>query len=349
MTRRRNVAAVVVSLMIVSILAACAPGPPGASPTGDVPGAAGPCGSARSSIPNPADRRFSITLLEPTGDSSAPNGGTCGDAERPLAVVAHGYLGVFDFAYAGLLNHLVSRGFVVVFPAWPIEYDPPHQYDVVDTGARLAVERSGRVDLDRVGFIGHSFGGGMVPWLIRQAVGRGWGSEAIWATAFAPWFSQLLPDGPIEVPSHTRFTTVHYRDDLLVDGRIGIEVLNSLTVPRSQRLHLTTLTDQHRSPILSADHLGPVSFEIPFLGTLSIDALDRWGWRVVDTTASCSLEGKWCDADLSEVGTWPDGKPFRAAIASRDPVDSGPPALQECTFFLNPRPCRAAKTFDAAG
>ena len=344
--RGRVVAVSIVAMSVVSLLGACAPGPPGTSTEGEAPGAPGPCNAERTSIVNPGDRRFSITLLEPTGASAAPGGGTCDDSERPLAVVAHGYLGVFDFAYAGLLNHLVSRGFVVVFPAWPIEYDPDKQYDVVDTGARLAVETSGRVDLDRVGFVGHSYGGGMLPWLLRQAAARGWGSEALWATALAPWFSMLLPDGPIEVPSHTRYTTVHYRDDVLVDARIGIEVLDSLTIPRSQRLHLTTRTDQHRSPILSADHLGPVSFELPWLGTLSTDALDLWAWRVIDATASCSLEGRWCDADLTEIGTWPDGQSFRAAIASRYPVDSGPPALQECTFFLNPRPCRAVSAPD---
>ena len=74
-------------------------------------------------------------------------------------------------------------------------------------------------------------------------------------------------------------------------------------------------------------------------GPLSIDQLDRWAWRVVDATAGCSLSGTWCDEDLGEVGTWPDGDPVRRAVVSRDPVDAGPVVLQECTFPLNPRAC----------
>jgi hypothetical protein len=327
------------AVVVVGLVAGCTPLPQGRSPIGDVPGAHGACGTQRHTATNPADRRLSITTLEPTGPGLAADGGRCDDDARPLAVVAHGYLGVLDAAYGALLDHLVSRGFVVVFPVWPIEFDPDHQYDVVDTGVRLAVANSARVDVARVGFVGHSYGAGMLPWLVQRAAERGWGTEATWATAFAPWFSLLLPDGPIEVPANTRFTTVHYRDDVIVDARIGIEVLDALAVPDDQKLHLTARSDQRGIPALTADHLGPVAFTIPWLGPLSVDALDRWAWRVVDTTSSCSLSGRWCDEDLTQVGTWPDGQAFRTAIASRDPLDSGPPALQECVFLMNPRPC----------
>lgn len=330
---------VAVTAATLAVLVGCTPLPQGRSPVGDVPGAHGACGSVRRSTSNPADQRFTITTLEPTGAGIAADGGRCDDDARPLAVVAHGYLGVLDAAYGALLDHLVSRGFVVVFPAWPIEFDPAHQYDVVDTGVRVAVEDSERVDVARVGFVGHSYGGGMLPWLVQRAADRGWGTGATWATAFAPWFSLELPDGPIDVPTNTRFTTVHYRDDVVVDARIGIEVLDSLAVPDDQKLHLTARSDQRGTPALTADHLGPVAFTIPWLGPLSVDALDRWAWRVVDATASCSLSDRWCDEDLTQIGTWPDGRAFRTAVASRDPLDSGPPAFQECSFAMNPRPC----------
>ena len=339
--RTRGLAASTV--LALALLAGCAASPAGPSapvPDADpVPGAAGPCGFERREVPNPADGQFPTIVFEPTGDGRPVTGGRCDDAQRPLALVAHGYLGALDAAYAGLLEHLVSQGFVVVFPTWPIEFDPPHQYDVVDTGAVAGVAASGRVDTSRVGVVGHSFGAGMIPWLLRQADDRGWGTDAMWAVSFAPWFSLLLPPGPIDVPDHTRVAVVAYQDDYLVDARIGIEVLGSLDVPRDQRVHLLARTDMSGTPILSADHLGPVGFTLPWLGPLSVDQLDRWAWRVVDATAGCSLSGTWCDEDLGDVGTWPDGDPVRRAVVSRDPVDAGPVALQECTFLLNPRPC----------
>ncbi len=41
------------------------------------------------------------------------------------------------------------------------------------------------------------------------------------------------------------------------------------------------------------------------------------------------------------MGTWSDGAAVTPAVSSDDPVDLNAPALQECWFFLNPRPCPA--------
>jgi acetyl esterase/lipase len=322
-----------------------APGAPAGPPPGtdgapgSGPGSAGPCGVARRELPNPADARYPIALVEPTGRARPVTGGRCDDRARPVVLVAHGYLGVSVDAYGALVEHLVSNGHVVAFPTWPIEFDPPHQYRVVDTGVRVAVEASGRADTSRLGVVGHSFGGGMSPWLAQQAAARGWGGTALWAVLFAPWFALQLPEGGIDLPRHARVAVVHYTDDYVLDARIGIELFDSLDLPLRHRVHLTARSDDRGSPPVSADHLGPVAFTVPWLGALSTDVLDRWAWRVLDATAMCSLAGRWCGTDLGEVGTWPDGRAVRRAVVSRDPVDSGPVSFQECDFLLNPRPC----------
>lgn len=331
-----RVVAVLAGLLIAS---SCA-GQPAARPDPGRPGAAGPCTIETSSLTNPADSRHELTVLVPSGSGSPWSGGTCDGNARPVVVVAHGFTANAVGAYQGLVNHMVSNGFVVVFPGYTNELNPAHQYGVVDAGLVAAIGHLGdRADTSRLGVVGHSLGAGMVPWLMKQSAGRGWGSSAMWAVSFAPWFSYLVGDGAIDVPAHARLTMVNYSDDRIVDARIGIEVLGSLSLPTAQRRHVMVRSDHQADPPMIADHLGPVSLEVP-LGFLSTDHLDRWSaFPTVDATARCALDGTWCDADLSYLGTWPDGRAVRPAIVSTDPLDMGPLAAQECTSYLNPRPC----------
>jgi acetyl esterase/lipase len=338
-TRRR--AAVLVTATVALLAAACgAPPTFGSIPEGS-PGADGPCAVTRHELWNPLDLRHAVVVYEPVGDGHPFTGGTCSDAQRPGVFIAHGYLGTAPEAYQGLIDHLVGAGFVVVFPGYPAEFDPPHQYQVVDTGFVLGAAASGRIDLARIGVVGHSFGGGMTPWLLQRALARGWGGDALWAVVMAPWFALQVGAGPIDVPERTRLAVINYDEDVVVDARIGIEMARSVTLGRDHVAHITVRTDLSGDQPLFADHLGPVSVGLAgIFGDISTDHYDRFSaWRTVDATAGCALDGRWCDTDLTDMGTWPDGHPVLPAVVSDDPVDVGPPALQECDFPLNPRPC----------
>jgi hypothetical protein len=339
--RRWRRAGAVAVACLAAVAAACSVPPPrGTLPSGS-PGADGPCGVERTDLWNPVDVRHADVLFEPTGDARPWSGGTCGDDERPVVLIAHGYLGTAPEVYQGLIDHLVGNGFVVVFPGYPVEYGPPHQYQVVDTGFELGVAASGRVDTSRVGVVGHSFGGGMTPWLVRRIDARGWGSDALWAVAMAPHYVLEVGTGPIDLPARTHLAVVNYDEDVVVDARIGIDLYRSATLDPAQKVHVMVHTDRTVDPPLFADHFGPISFEVaPNLSNLSTDRADRWSaWRTVDSTAGCAMDGRWCDTDLGDMGTWPDGRAVVRAEVSADPVDAGPVAIQECEFLLNPRPC----------
>ncbi len=331
------------SVMVVFgslVYASCTPAPVVEVPAGE-PGAPGPCGVTMTDLVNRVDWRHPLVVAEPTGTSAAPDGGTCADGDRPTVFIAHGYVGNFIEGYEGLVRHLVSQGYVVVFPGYTVEFDPDHQYAVVDGGFVQASEWTDRMDLSRVGVIGHSFGGGMLPWLVQLMEARGWGTEAFWAVDFAPWYSFKVGTAEIAMPQNLRFVMVNYQYDYFVDARIGNETYAALDLPLSQKQHVMVYSDRTHRPALEADHLGPVSVElVDGLGTISTDNLDRWvTYRVVDATARCALSGVFCDTDLSFTGTWPDGVPVRPAVVRHDQPDVGPRALQECDFFLNPRPC----------
>jgi hypothetical protein len=98
-------------------------------------------------------------------------------------------------------------------------------------------------------------------------------------------------------------------------------------------------SDTTSEPFIIADHLGPVSLEAP-VGYLATDHLDRWSaFPIVDSTARCSLDGQWCDTDLTYVGARVDGTPVRPSLVSDHPSDLGPLASQECGSALDPRRC----------
>ncbi|MCZ7526425.1 MAG: hypothetical protein M5U14_08670 [Acidimicrobiia bacterium] len=205
----------------------------------------------------------------------------------------------------------------------------------------MGVEASGRVDVDHVGLVGHSFGGGMVPRMTQLVAERGWGTRSLWAAMLAPFYSYQVGGGPIALPVHARVLVSGYEHDVFVDHRIAIETFRALGVPDDHKRYTVVLGERRGRWNLGSDHLTPLSLPVP-LPLFAEDALDRYGiFRPVDGLARCARWGEWCDLDLTDMGTWSDGAPFRAAISTDDPVDLGPPAI-ECDLLgglLNPRPC----------
>lgn len=308
------------------------PDPPG-RPAGG-PGSLGPCGKTESVAINEYDFLKQVWVFQPTGTAAAPTGGTCGDAERPGVFLAHGYFGILPGLYQDLIDHLVSNGHVVVFANYEIIPLFEHQYNVVDHGFAQGAEMSGRIDLDNVGFAGHSFGGGMTPWLVQQADARGWGSESLWAVLMAPYFSYLTGSGPIDLPDHARVQVIGFDWDFVVDNRVGIELFESFDIPDAQKDHITLRGELYAFKAVLAPHT------VPNTGIDGLNALDFYGlYRNIDVLSSCAREGVGCGTDLTYMGLWSNGHPLKPATVSDNPADLGPFSLQECWFPTNPRPC----------
>lgn len=321
----RTIRAAFTAAILVIGLAGCELPQPAAIPVSpgvrgsDVAGNDGPCGSTRTEVFNPQQWELPTFVFEPTGCAGA----------RPVIFFGHGYTASFTEAYRQFIDHLVSRGYVVVYPGYQLEFDPPKQYAAMDGGfvAGIASLPADRVDLSRIGFIGHSFGAGMIPRMMQLADGRGWGATAMWAVSLSPAWSFLVGDGPIAVPSHARVLTISYEDDFFVDTQIATEMLRALTIPDANKQQLLI----HRSWPYASDHLLPLTLPLP----ISADHMDRWAtWRPIDAWAGCTLSGVWCDLDLADMGPGV----ARATIGLGVP-DIGPPAIVECESIMSPRRC----------
>jgi len=320
-------------LSLVSVACAAAPPPPIAS---NLPGSDGPCSALPSrAVANPAEWQLSVNIFEPAGSGQPFTGGSCNDASRPVIFFAHGYTASFTEGYAALLNHLVSNGFIVIYPGYQIAFDPPQQYRAINAGFVAGAAATPRADTDRAGFVGHSWGGGMTPRMMQLAAGRGWGRTALWSVLFAPSHPYEVGNGPISLPTTARMLAVSFDEDYFLDMRISNDIIESVTLPPGSAQHLLVRSDRKARPWLVADHTVPVTLGTSTDTGLDLDHLDRWAvWRPIDAISGCQLSGVWCSTDLEDMGTQPDGHVVRRAQLVGSQVDVGPPALVECTGLV---------------
>jgi hypothetical protein len=231
-----------------------------------------------------------------------------------------------------VIDTLVSNGQIVVYPTDTDQKDPTLVLDQLDTGFVAGVtSMTPRGDLSRVGFVGHSEGGGDSLALAQRGAARGWGSKAFWIVMMNPAFGSGLASGPIALPSNAHLIVLAGDDDTIVDNQIGIELFDSVQLPSSQKQYILIRSSKRGTVSLKATH---------FMPTGTLDTLGFYGdIKNMDATWSCALSATACNADLSYIGTWSDGQAVLPALVEVSPVDTGPTASIQCTSKNNPRPC----------
>ncbi len=303
-----------VGLAIATVLAvtACAPGPPPPAPP--ALGSTGPCGRTNVQLSNPQVPSSPIYVAYPTGPAAAPvTGGTCGDAARPVVVLVHGYLASFNWVYEGVIDHFTRTGNIVVMATYGTDLvDVQGSANRALQAVTAAVPQLEREDLSKVGLIGHSLGGGILPWVTQQVVTRGWGTEGLWLFSLAPY--QGIGTGTITLPAHTRAVIEAYDQDTLVNPSVGVDLFRRMSIPVSQKDHVTVRSSTHGSGSLTAQHTSPNSVISPD------DAVKFYGiYRIGDILESCALTGQNCTTDMTTMGNWPDGTPALPSVVTDNP------------------------------
>src|SRR5205085_11097811 len=144
-------------------------------------------------------------------------------------------------SYRPLINHLVSRGYAVVFSPFQLvalgESVYSKRYDTIWAGFEEAVRRYGQsFDLTRVAFIGHSFGGGAsFAMMQRGAVGKGWGRNGLCLFVMAPWYAyEITAKQLLDFPANAKLVAQVYEADALCDHRSADEVFRRVNLPASE-------------------------------------------------------------------------------------------------------------------
>lgn len=309
---RRAVAAALLAVGLAVAATSCTPGPP-QPPTG--PGSNTPCGRTNAQVTNPGNIFNPIYVSYPTGTAASPlTGGSCGDSSRPVLFLVHGYLANMNWLYEGVINHFTRTGYIVVMATYGSGNlgDVQGSANVAVQGIAAAVPQLNREDMTNVGLIGHSLGGGMLPYVTQQVAQRGWGGDGLWLFSLAPY--RGIGSGTITLPAHTRAIIEAYDRDTLVSRSVGADLFRRLSVPNSQKDHITVRSSSHGGASVVAQHTSPNSVISPD------DAVKFYGiYRVGDLLGACALTGEHCGADLGFMGSWSDGTPVLRSVVTDSP------------------------------
>jgi hypothetical protein len=289
-------------------------------------GAPGGHAVAVEEVENPAWGRRPVTLLRPSEEAGSP---------WPVVFFAHGFGATQPLHYRQLVEHVASRGFAVVYAPYPtVAVAHERRYQVLWAGLEAALDALGpRADRTRMGFLGHSYGGGATPSLAHRAlVERGWGGAGAFVMVMAPWYVLgVEPAQLAELPPHTRLLVQVYDRERINDHQIAVDLFDDVRLPADQKAFVTLRSDERDGCRLSAGHTTPATDGIRG----ELDALDHHGvFRLVDALAADALLRDPSARRVAlgsghpehvEMGHWRDGTPVRQLTSTGAPTAQRPP------------------------
>lgn len=170
-------------------------------------GAFGGFSVTRQVIPNPdPDAPAPISVFIP-GNASAEN-------KVPVVFFAHGFGGISYQFYEKLMRQLASNGYAVVFSPYATSLSINHtgRYNQLWNGFLTAVQQnSAIIDTTRIGFAGHSYGGGATPEMARRGAANGWGANGLFMFIMAPWYN--WGTNMEQIPANAKMIIQLYWDD----------------------------------------------------------------------------------------------------------------------------------------
>jgi hypothetical protein len=273
------------------------------------------------SVANPDFPQLGVTLYWPVGVESAP-----------LIVFGHGNGLAHPRNYSRLLQHIASRGYAVVYAAHQVNTERHEdRYRALWSGVMAVVgEHRERLDLERVGFVGHSYGAGALPYVAHRAlVDEGFGKRGALLLSMAPWYALEMNDTKwSELPKHLQVLILSFEADEVTDHRIAIALRDALAV--EYNTYLTVRSDAHMGCELLADHA------VPQTGGLGgrDDPLDEYAiFRLFDALAASAFADDPAatriahgngNRDQLAMGTWSDRTPVSPLRFSANPEPTRP-------------------------
>ena len=260
-----------------------------------------------------------VTVLLPV-ERSAP---------APVLFFSHGFGGTNWMGYRSLLTHLVSWGFVVVHSPYPsMGASTSERYQILWNGFQEAAERyATQFNLQKVGFLGHSFGAGATPAMAwKGLVEEGWGTEGAFLFIMAPWYSHEISDTQLEIfPEHVNMIIQVYNEDDINDHRMAIDIFTNIAIPDSRKAYYNVVEGS-----FEAGHSVPSDRQNNELDCLAVrkplDALIDYSFEIADP-----YEGKNYALDGQ-------GEHFQHTVTKNPTVVTDESKYQwPWSSFLNPR------------
>ncbi len=179
----------------------------------------------------------------------------------PVLFFSHPYGGE-DVSYnAGLYHFIAKKGYAIVFAPYPTTgVTVDDRYNTLWQSFIKAVSNYPNIlDTTKVGFVGHSFGGGASIGLSYKAfTERGWGQNGRFIFVMAPWYAYQITAAQLQsFPANTKMISEVYDDDVTNDHRLAIDIFKNISIANSEKDYILvrktvlpnyTYTAEHELP-----------------------------------------------------------------------------------------------------
>lgn len=163
------------------------------------------------------------------------------EATGPVPVIfySHPYGGEEVSYNIGLYNFIAKKGYAVVFAPYPTTgVTVDSRYNTLWQSFLKAVnDYPGIIDTKKVGFMGHSFGGGASFALAYKGfVENGWGVNGRFIFTMAQWYSYNITATQLQsFPSNTKLISEVYNDDVTNDHRLAIDMFKHINIADAEK------------------------------------------------------------------------------------------------------------------
>jgi len=200
------------------------------------------------SFSNPNFPTENIQIYYPSGITS----------KVPTIFYSHGFGGNNPANVMGLLNFVAKKGYAIVFvPYQTIGPNITQRYNNLLSGfIKSARDFPSIIDTTKVGFMGHSFGGGAsFANAFHCFTNLSWGQSGRFIFASAQWYSYFISQNELQsFPSNVKLVTMVYDNDSTNDHRMAADIFNNINVPTSEKDFLLVKSDTISGYPYSAIH-----------------------------------------------------------------------------------------------
>jgi hypothetical protein len=215
----------------------------------------------------------------------------------PTIFYSHAFGGNNSANIIGMLNFVAMKGYAIVFVPYQTTgvtiYD---RYDNLLNGFRKAArDYPAIIDTTKVGFLGHSFGGGAVFAIAYKCFTQNnWGQSGRFIYALAQWYSYNISQTELQsFPANTKLLTEVFDDDVTNDHRMAIDIYNNINISPTEKDFILVKSDTIAGYIYLADHGLPNTSE-------AFDALDYYAYyRLLDALCDYTFNGNLAGKDVA--------------------------------------------------
>jgi len=261
--------------------------------TGPVPkptngyGSDGNYNVATKSFTNPNYPTEEIRIYYPSGIGSSV----------PTIFYSHGFGGYDPANIIGLLNFVAKKGYAIVFvPYQTTGVTSAQRYSNLLNGfIKSARDFPGIIDTTKVGFMGHSFGGGATFANAYHCFTKlNWGTSGRFMFTSAQWYSlDISQNELLNFPNNVKLISMVYENDSTNDHRMTNDMFNTISIPSSEKDYLLVKSDTINAYTYDAIHGVPNTAS-------AFDALDYYAiYRHLDALCDYTFNGNLTAKDVA--------------------------------------------------